>query len=110
MSDGSLDFRVSVLALDQGCVCSRPPVEGEEFSPCEGDLHAHHAVTQQQLRKAGLDSHLWDPANGAAVCKRHHRRHHNRREPIRIDALPVRVRSFADDHQLWHLLERYYAA
>lgn len=102
-TEARLDFKVAVLALDAGCVAE------SSDSECEGDLQAHHCVTQQQLRKAGLDEYLWDPRVGAAVCERHHRRHHNRREPIRLGALPGRVRDFASKFGLMHVLERYYA-
>jgi hypothetical protein len=98
-----LDFKVAVLALDAGCVAESPDSE------CEGDLQAHHGLTQQQLRKHGLEEYLWDPRVGTAVCERHHRRHHNRREPIRLAALPMRVLTFAGTFDLMHVLERYYA-
>lgn len=84
-----LEFRVAVLALDAGCVAASPA------SPCEGNLQAHHAIDQQRLRALGLADYLWDPSVGMAVCERHHRRHHNRREPIPLSAIPSRVRSFA---------------
>lgn len=98
-----LDFRVAVLATDGVCVAAR------EGSECEGDLQAHHVVTQQQLRRHGLDELLWDPDNGAAVCERHHRRHHSGREPIWRDYLPTRCLAFAERVGLVWLIDRYYA-
>ncbi len=88
--------------MDRGCVAATP------MSECEGDVQAHHVITQQQLRKLGLDVLLWDPANGAAVCERHHRRHHNRREPIAKLSLPKRCRDFCVRHGLTDVLDRYY--
>lgn len=108
MTDEREDFKVAVLAMDQGCIASRPPTVGETFSPCDGEVQAHHVITQQQLRKAGLDQYLWTPQNGASLCYRHHRRHHNRVEPVTIAMLPQRCRDFAAKHFLTPLLERYY--
>lgn len=102
MSDERYEFKIKVIALDQGCIMAG-------FGECEGELHAHHVVTQQQLRKAGLDDRLWDPANGAATCDRHHRRHHNRREPIRESALPLRCLVFAANLDMERFIDRYYA-
>lgn len=97
------DFKARVLAADGGeCIAAN-------WSLCEGPLQAHHAITQQQLRKAGLTDSLWDPAVGAAVCYRHHRRHHNRSEPLRRDFLPQRVLDFAAKHGLDWIIDRYYA-
>jgi hypothetical protein len=104
VSAESLDFKVAVLAVDGGCVAA------SEESPCDGELQAHHAITQQQLRRAGLDAYLWDPDVGAALCERHHRRHHSRREPVRLAALPERVFRFATRHGLVHVIERVYAS
>lgn len=104
MLDERLDFRVAVLALDAG-VCIAAGKFGEE---CEGELHAHHVITQQQLRQHGLYELLWDPANGAAVCETHHRRHHNRRQPILQALLPMRCILFAARNDLTWMIERYY--
>jgi hypothetical protein len=101
VSDG-LDFRVAVLALDRDCIAAR------DDSECEGVLHAHHAISQQQLRRYGLGDYARDPRVGAAVCERHHRRHHNRREPLQRAMLPRRVLNFVAEFNLAHLLERYY--
>ena len=104
MSAEGLDFKVAVLALDAGsCVAA------SDDSECEGEVQAHHCVTQQQLRKYGLAHYRWDPCVGASVCERHHRRHHNRSEPIGLAALPMRVLTFAATFDLMFVLERYYA-
>ncbi len=112
LSEMRFAFKTVVIALDQGCICGmwRGPVTRDASSPCEGELHAHHVITQQQLRKAGLDEYLWDAANGAAVCERHHRRHHNRNEPISEMALPRRCLDFIAALDLSYLLDRYYEA
>lgn len=60
--------------------------------PCDGPLHAHHVVPQSWLRKrwarsAMLAFVLWDPANGMALCERHHRRHTNAVRRVPLSAL-----------------------
>jgi hypothetical protein len=100
---GWLDFKVAVLAVDGCCLAHDDPAD------CDGDVQVHHAVTQQQLRKAGLDRLVRDPRNGMAVCYRAHRRHHNRTEPIALARVPARCVLFAREHGLYDLLVRYYA-
>jgi hypothetical protein len=107
VSEETEDFKVAVLALDQGCILADDP-HALAFGGCEGEVQAHHVITQQQLRGRGLEELTWDPQNGAAVCYRHHRRHHNRAEPIPVAALPERCRRFAYDHDLQWFLDRYY--
>ena len=102
LTEARHEFKILVLALDRGCIA-------EADSPCEGDVQAHHVITQQQLRSEDLEDLLWDPANGAAVCERHHRRHHNRRESIFRDRLPARCVKFAVEFDLDQYLDRYYA-
>lgn len=101
--DEKLEFRVAVLAADGGCIAA-----GKYGDDCEGDVQAHHVITQQQLRQHGLDDLLWDPTNGAAVCATHHRRHHSRRQPIRTEFLPARCLVFAAKQGLGWIIERYY--
>lgn len=91
-SEQRREFRIRVLALDLGCIRCRPISYAYDPSPCEGPLHAHHVITQQRLRALGRADLLWDPRVGAAVCERHHRRHHNGREPIPVADLPARCR------------------
>ena len=101
--DEKLEFRVAVLAADGGCIAA-----GKFGDECEGEVQAHHVITQQQLRHYGLDELLWDPANGAAVCELHHRRHHNRRQPLLLEFLPARCLVFAAKQELGWIIERYY--
>lgn len=101
--EARLQFKVKVLALDQGCV------EHEYPTDCEGDFEAHHVVTQQQLRKAGRLDLLWDPRNGATVCELAHRRHTRAIKRIRRDRLPARCIRFAYEHGFERMLDRYYA-
>lgn len=103
------DFRIAVIALDRYCIASRPPVEGELFSPCDGRLQAHHVVYQKHLRDEGLDGLLWCPAAAAAVCERHHRRHHSGREKLRKDMIPARCVELIEEQDLSHYFDRYYA-
>lgn len=99
-----LNFKVRVLALDGGCI--RHAFSDE----CEGDLQAHHVVTQQQLRKAHRRDLLWDPNNGATVCEKAHRRHTLAVERLPRYLLPSRCREFARKHGFEDILARYYAA
>lgn len=109
LSAARYQFKVTVLALDRGCICGLGIAGLASLSqPCEGELRAHHVVYQKHLRGAGLDAVLWDPANGAAVCERHHRRHHAGYEPIPQGLLPQRCLDFAVEHDLDRLLDRFY--
>jgi len=65
-------------------------------------------VTQQALRKRGLDAFLWDTRNKVDVCERAHAAHHNRSRPIPAELLPDSVWAFAADLGLVWYLERYY--
>jgi len=97
------EWRVAVIALDQGCIMA-----GLSPTECSDDVQAHHVITQQQLRHLGMADHVWDVENGAALCETHHRRHHNRHEPIPWSILPARCRRFANDLGIAYLLGRYY--
>ena len=77
---------------------------------CEGYVEGHHILTQQQLRRRGLEGVLWDVRNGIGLCEKHHRRHHSRRAPVARNVLPECAFEFAADHQLGWLIERYYPA
>lgn len=89
-----------VIARDAACVL---------WHACEGELQAHHVVTQQHLRKRGLSRHAWDRRLGVTVCELGHRRHHSARERIPLDALPTEVREFVCDLVGPDYLERFYA-
>lgn len=78
-------------------------------SDCE-DVQSHHVITQQQLRKRGLEHLLWDHRNGLAVCERRHRRHTRAIERIRYGQLLIRNVVFAEEVGLDWILERYYPA
>lgn len=79
--DQRLAFKLTVCHPDAVCAVT-------DDGPCDGQLEAHHVVSQQWLKKrwdgAMLALVLWDPANGMALCERHHRRHTNavRRVPL----------------------------
>ena len=99
--DARLQFKRAVLTLDRECIAG--PEE------CEGPLRAHHVLSQQQLRHAGLADSTWLADVGACVCERHHRRHHSRVEPIPRRRLPMRCEHFAHRHGLGYILDRYYS-
>lgn len=101
--EARIDFKIAVLATDRGCVVH------EDESECEGDVHAHHVVTQQQLRQAGREDLLWDPRNGATVCELAHRRHHRAIQRIPYDRLPERCIAFAREYGFDDVLTTYYA-
>jgi hypothetical protein len=98
-------FKRRVLALDgYECQAHRFPTD------CEGDLEAHHVITQQQLRHAARHDLLWDPRNGMTVCELAHRRHTRAIQRISIGRLPARCIEFAAAHRFERLISRYYEA
>ena len=96
----SLAWKRAVIDRDAGCV---------SHHSCEGELQAHHVVTQQHLRKRHLSEHAWDRRIGVTLCELAHRRHHSARERISYDSLPEEVVGFVTDLGLDWYLERYYA-
>lgn len=97
-------FKISVLTLDGGeCQAHRFATD------CEGDLEAHHVITQQELRHAGRHDLLWDPRNGMTVCELAHRRHTRGIQRIEAALVPARCRRFAADHGFDRLIDRFYA-
>jgi len=85
-----------------GCILHESP-EG-----CEGPLQAHHVVTQQTLRKRGLDNAIWDTRMGVAVCERSHIRHTLASSRIRFEDLPASVVEYVQNLGLQWYLDRYY--
>ena len=75
---------------------------------CEGPLQAHHVITQQALRRRGLDAYLWDTRNGFCACEGTHRRHSLAVERICYDDLPYSAFQFANEHRLAWMIDRYY--
>jgi hypothetical protein len=98
-----LEFKVAVLALDGRCLAHA------DADDCEGPLQAHHVLSQQQLRKRGFASRLWDPANGMTVCEGAHSRHTLAGERLALAIVPARCIRFAGELDLEYLLERFYA-
>jgi 5-methylcytosine-specific restriction endonuclease McrA len=96
-ADAALNFKQTV--------CSEPCLIGDG---CDGPLQAAHVIPQQALKKRGLHHLLWDPANGAPLCYRHHRRHDNHTEKIPRSSLPAAALAWADTHGLTHVLERHW--
>lgn len=94
----SLAWKRSVIDRDAACVVRHD---------CEGELQAHHVVTQQHLRKRGLDC-AWDRRIGVTVCERAHRRHHSARERIPYESLPAEVVGFVTELVGPDYLVRYY--
>ncbi len=95
-------FKRTVLALDRGCVA-------ETLGGCEGPpFHAHHVIPQAKLRAADLADCLWLPQAGCCLCERHHRRLHNRTEPVPLRLIPARCVRFAEAHGFGDFLARFY--
>lgn len=87
---------------------SGPCVAHDDPSECEGEIRAHHVITQQALRNRGLDGFRWLVANGVPVCELAHRRHHSGHTRIRRDQLPSYAIAFAESHGLGWMIDRYY--
>lgn len=100
--EAMLQFKIKVHALDGRCVVH------EFATDCEGDFHAHHVISQQQLRHAGRDDLMWDWRNGATVCDLAHRRHHRAIQRIPMVKLPPRCIAFAAEHGFTDILNRFY--
>lgn len=98
-------FRAAIFGLS--CVvCGSTAGEARRA----GTRHqAHHAISQQRLRKLGLDDWLWDPRLAVCVCEEPcHRRHTSARSRIRRMDLPPAVFDFASEHGIFHVIEREY--
>lgn len=80
----------------------------DNASDCVGPVQGHHVITQQSLRKRGLDDRLWDVRNGVGVCERAHARHTKAVQRIPYDRLPQAAIDFAVEAGLDWQLERYY--
>ena len=88
-----------------GCV-----VHNGSVGECTGRLEAHHVVTQQHIRKRGLDDALrWNVHNGIGVCERAHARHTRAIERIPRDCLPQStIKLIETTPGLKGYLDRYY--
>jgi hypothetical protein len=97
-------WKFLVLRRDGRC-----QMEGVGRVECDGDLEAHHLVTQQQLRKIhASEEQRWDVRNGMALCERHHRRHTRALERVPFDVLRSEALEFAREIGLGWILEKYY--
>lgn len=104
------NFKRETLIRSNGC-----PVRDD--GDHRGDLEAHHVIPKQAIRRwardhdvdaAGYAAALWDPANGLAVCGRHHDRHTRATRRLPVSAIPTTARSFAVALELDYLLDRHY--
>lgn len=98
--DPKLAWKRSVLDRDATCLLWH--------DDCEGDLQAHHVVTQQHLRKHGLTRYAWDRRIGMTVCELGHRRHHASVQRIPFDVIPLEVVRFVNEIGLGWYFERHY--
>lgn len=70
---------------------------------------AHHAISQQAIRNAGLGEDVrWDLRNRLVLPQKVHDRHHSRQQPIRYGELPASVFEFAAEHGFLTWLEVRY--
>lgn len=94
------------IVTAHGCVMCKafPPTIDLSREPETRYVQAHHVLTQQRLRNAGLDAHLWDPRNGIALCEYHHARHHNFTERVTRDMV-AGTEGFATEHGLMWMLD-----
>lgn len=98
-------FKQRVLLADgHACVVHR-----DDEDDCDGELQAHHVVSQQQLRNAGRHDLLWEWRNGMTICERAHRRHTLATRRILRDDVPERCKAFVAAHGFEGVLSRYYA-
>lgn len=89
-------WKITTLALF--CVCC-----GKRAA------HGHHAVSQQQIRLAGLGEDVrWALRNLVPLCEDAHRGHHTRLRPIPFSALPASVIEFAEEYGFMDYLRRTY--
>lgn len=107
-----LAWKLHVVRRD-GCIVHgrESAILAERYDPasaCELPLQGAHAVSQQHLRKRGLSHLAWHPGAGFGCCYRAHTRHDNRIQPIPFELLPQACIGFAVEHDLLHLLERYF--
>lgn len=84
------------------CGCTEQEAWDEDGAP----LQAHHAVTQQRLRRLGLNHLLWDPRNAVPLCASDHARHTSRHAPVAFERLPARTVQFATENGLLDALLR----
>lgn len=96
-------WKLAVLERDQGCVYHHNPVY------CAEGWHAHHVVTQQELRRTHPEI-LWHPLSGVGLCGKAHRRHHSGYEPVPYDLLPLTVVDFLGGLGYSGYLIRHYPA
>ena len=90
------------ITVARGCEVHSDPAD------CEGELQAHHVITQQSLRRRDMANLLWDTRNGFCACEKSHRRHTLAVERIPRWKLPQHAIEFATEIGLDWQIERYY--
>jgi Fe-S-cluster-containing dehydrogenase component len=100
-------FREAVLARDALCIGLLYSAKPCEFETIEYD--PMHVIPAQLLRRRGFAEEIvYDPRNGVAGCRLHHRRNDDGKERIPAEFIPARAREFARDHGLEGALEKLY--
>lgn len=95
-----LRWKIEVCAA--GCQIHDHPRE------CVGPVQGAHLISQQALKKRGLEAHLWDRRNGIAVCEKAHMRNDAAIERFPAARIPAEAWEFAAWLGLTYLLERTY--
>jgi hypothetical protein len=81
--------------------CIMPP-------PHDGPIDPHHVVSQQELKKRGLEKWLTCPDNGIGLCRRHHANHETAFARVPRHLLPPSAVAFAERLGLGYYIERFY--
>lgn len=100
---------VAASAAFKATVSQQPCIaDGVPGHECETPMQAMHVISQQTLRKRGLEHLLWEPDNGVNGCYRVHRRHDLCVEKIPWTWLPYEATRWATRHGLIDSLHRHW--
>ena len=73
-------------------------------------LDSHHVVPLQRLKRERVPEEAWyDSRNQLTLCRYHHGRHESAMQRVPLHLLSETHREFAREHELEHVLTRYYA-
>jgi predicted HNH restriction endonuclease len=89
-------------------ICGRS--ERESYAATGFGHQAHHGLSQQLLRRLGLQELLWAPQLAVCVCVSCHAAHTSRKARIARERLPEPLTAFCREHGLERWLELEYPA
>ena len=90
------------------CMSGKCIVHVQDPSRCAGPLQAHHVLSQQHLRKHGLNHLRWETNLGVPICEKGHTKHTQATQRIKFEHLPSHVTRFIEELGFAWYLERYY--